>query len=94
MAEDGFAVFLGGITGVVVPAVMGILPVEVEHIVVAIGLGQDAGRRDAEVLAVSFHDGVCRDISVGLEAVAIHYNMVGAHAEGVECPVHGHDAGI
>ena len=39
VAEDAFAVFLGGIAGVVVPAVVGIEAVLVFHVVVAVGFG-------------------------------------------------------
>ena len=39
VAEDAFAVLLGGIAGVVVPAVVGVEEVLVFHVVVAVGFG-------------------------------------------------------
>ena len=39
VAEDAFAVLLGGIAGVVVPAVVGVEEVLFFHVVVAVGFG-------------------------------------------------------
>ena len=43
VVEDAFAVLLGGIASVVVPAVVGIEEVLFFHVVVAVGFGYDAG---------------------------------------------------
>jgi len=90
---DGGAVLTGGVACVVLPAVLGVLLGEVVHVVVAIGLGEDAGCGDGEVFGVAFYDGLVGEVVVGLEAVAVDDEGLGTEGELVECAVHGEDAG-
>ena len=53
---DGIAMFLGGVALVGEPVVLGIFLGQLVHVVVTIGLGEDAGSCDGEVLAVALHD--------------------------------------
>ncbi len=53
---DGIAVFLRGIALVGEPVVLGIFLCQAVHVVVAIGLGEDAGCGDREVFAIALHD--------------------------------------
>ena len=50
---DGLAVLLRGIALVGAPVVLGIFLGETVHVVVTIGLGEDAGGSDSEVFAVA-----------------------------------------
>lgn len=90
---DGGAVCGGGVALVAVPGVGGVLVVDGEHVVVAVGLGQDGGGCYAHVLGIAFDDGVVGGGAVGDEAVAVDDDVCGAEVEPVECPVHGGDAG-
>ena len=99
-AEDGGLVLGGGVAHVALPAVAGVLPGQLGHQVVAVGLGQNRGGGDAEVFAVTFHYGMGgnvhhRDgIEVGFEFVAVDYDMCRAHLEGVKGAVHSENGGV
>ena len=53
---DGFTMFFGGITLVAEPVVLGIFLCQTVHIIVTIGLGEDAGGSNRKVLAVALDD--------------------------------------
>lgn len=99
-AEDGGLVLGGGIAHVALPAVAGVLRGQLGHQVVAVGLGQNRGGGDAEIFAVTLHYGMGgnvhhRDgVKIWLEFVAVHYDMRGAHLEGVKSAVHSEDGGV
>ena len=103
---DGFAMLARGIPHVVLPVVLGILLCQVEHILVAMGLGEDAGSGDGLVFGVALHDagvGESKTLpaplfrgelwGVGLEAVAIDDDGFGSHDELVESAMHGEEGG-
>ena len=94
MLADGLAVLSRGVAHVVLPVVVGILLRQADHLVVAVGLGQDGGGSDGEVLAVALDDGGMGQVAVGLEAVAIDDDGLGPHLELVEGTVHGQDGGV
>lgn len=50
---DGIAVFLRGVALVGAPVVLGIFLCQAVHVVITIGLGEDAGGSDSEVFAVA-----------------------------------------
>ena len=103
MLLDALAVLLGGIAGIVVPAVVRVLLVEFLHVVVAIGLGKDGGCSDGKILAIAFHDGgvgqgmallsTVAVFVIGVESVAVDDEGFGAHGQGIDGSVHGGDAG-
>ena len=53
---DGFTMFFGGITLVAEPVVLGIFLCQAIHIIIAIGLGEDAGGSNRQVLPVALDD--------------------------------------
>src|SRR5690554_5708267 len=69
---DGGTVRFGGVAFVLVPAVMGVLPVGLFHPLVAVGLGQDRGGGYAEVGGVAFYDAVVGQVFIAFEAVTIY----------------------
>ena len=106
---DGGAVLAGGISGVARPAILRMLPVEVGHVVVAVGFGQNGGGGDGEVAGVALDEGGVRQGlgeegevgaveggtgAVGVEAVAVDDDKLGAHFEAVEGAVHGQNGGV
>ena len=91
---DGFAVGGGGVALVVVPGVAGVLVVQAQHVVVAVGLGQYAGGGYVHVLGIALHHRLPRCGAVGLEAVAIHADALGPHLQAVQGAVHGQYAGV
>ena len=54
---DGLTMFLRGIALVRAPVVLGIFLSELVHIIVTIGLGEDACCSDGEVFTVALHNG-------------------------------------
>ena len=68
MITDGQPVLPCGIAFVLLPAIDRIFPVELIHIVVTKGLGQDAGRSDGLVLPVALDDTLIRQ---GLATIAL-----------------------
>ena len=103
MLLDALAVLFGGIAGVVVPAVVRVLLVELLHVVVAISLGKDGGSSDGKILAIAFHDGgvgqgmtqlvTVAVFVISVESVAVDDEGFGAHGKGIDGSVHGCDAG-
>lgn len=96
---DCLSVCLGGIAFVVVPMVHGVFLVYVVHVVVAVGLGEDAGGGYAHIAGIALDYGRVGDGGLRMwrgpwhEAVAVYYDMEGDVGELVEGMVHGHDAG-
>ena len=85
---------LGGVTLVLGPAVLGVLLGQAVHVVVAVGLGENARRRYRQILAVALDDGRIWNEAVGLEAVAVNDDGLGAERQLVEGAVHGQYAGV
>ena len=97
---DGLAVLLRGIALVGEPVVLGIFLCQAVHVVITIGLGEDAGGSDSEVFAVALDNrrmgqllAVSR-VLIGLEAVAIDDDGLRAHFQLIQCPMHGEDRGV
>ena len=90
---NGFAMFARAVTGVVVPAVVGVAQVLFGHVFVAVGLGQNACGGYVLVLSVAFHDGGEGKVLVGRKAVAVDNDKPWARGECVEGAVHGHVGG-
>lgn len=84
MLAYGLAVLAGGVALVASPAILRALVVEGVHIVVAEGLGQNAGGGDGLVFAVALDDGGVGQGAVGLEAVAVDDYGFGSYAELVQ----------
>ena len=91
---DSLAMFLGGIALVATPIVLGIFLGKTVHIVVTIGLGEDAGGSYGEILAVALYYCGVRQVVIWLEAIAVYYDCLGTHAKVIEGTVHGEDTGI
>ena len=91
---DGLAMLPGGITLVATPVVLRIFLGKTVHIVVTIGLGEDAGSCYGEILAVALYYCGVGQVMIWLEAIAVYYDCLGTHAQGIEGSVHGEDAGI
>ena len=54
---DGLTVFLRGVAFIRTPVVLGVFLCQLVHVVVTIGLGEDARCCDGEVLAIALDDG-------------------------------------
>ena len=54
---DGLSMLLRGITFVGEPVVLGVFLSQLVHIVITIGLCQDAGSSDGEIFPIAFDDG-------------------------------------
>lgn len=91
---DAFAVLLGGIACVVVPTVVRVLFVKLQHEIVATGFGQNAGGGDREVFAIALDDGLIIDEGIGFETIAVDDDKFGAKCQGIESTVHGKDRGV
>ena len=84
---------------VAVPVILGVFLVYLLHEVVAVGLGQNRGRRDAHHLAVALDDGLvgngfaARGVLVGVEAVAVHQDVFGARGELIQSAMHRQNGG-
>ena len=99
---DGLAVFLRGIAFVGAPVVLGVFFGETVHVVVTVGLGEDRGSGDGEVLAVAFDDSGMGDVggnitnhgTVGTKAVTVDDDGLRTDGELIEGTVHGEDGGI
>lgn len=90
---DGGTMSGGGIAFVLVPMVLGIILMDAEHVVVAVGLGKNGGGGDVHVGGVALDDGGMGDVFVGHEAVAVDEEVLGTDAELRHGTVHGEDAG-
>ena len=92
---DGLAVLLRGIALVGAPVVLGIFLCQAVHVVITVGLGEDAGGSDSEVFAVALHDGrmgqllAVSRVLIGLEAVAIDDDGLRAHLQLIQGTMHG-----
>ena len=71
------AMFLGGIALVATPIVLGIFLGKTVHIVVTIGLGEDAGSCYGEILAVALYYCGVVQVMIWLEAIAVYYDCLG-----------------
>lgn len=88
------AMLLGWITFVVVPVVVRELFVQVVHIVVAVGLGQNRGCSDGEELAIALYHHGMGDAGIGLEAVAVDEQVLGTYLQLGDGTVHGQERGV
>ena len=64
-------VLLGGITFVAVPAIVGILLVQTQHILISMSLGQHRGRGNVGILAVSLDNTLIGQATVRRETIAV-----------------------
>ena len=91
---DSSSMLFCGIALVAPPIVLGIFLGKTVHIVVTIGLGEDAGSSYGEILAVALYYCGVGQVVIWLEAIAIYYDCLGTHAKAIEGTVHGEDTGI
>ena len=74
---DSLTMFLGRIALIAMPVVLGIFLSKTVHIVVTIGLGEDAGSCYGEILAVAFYYCGVGQVVIWFEAIAIYYDCLG-----------------
>ena len=67
---DCLAMHFGRIPLVLVPMILGIFLVNLEHEIVSISLCQDAGRSDTHVFPISLHNGCVRQVLIFVEPIA------------------------
>ena len=91
---DSLTMLLRGIALVATPIVLGIFLGKTVHIVVTIGLGEDAGSCYGEILAVALYYCGVGQVVIWFEAIAVYYDCLGTHAKAIEGTVHGEDTGI
>lgn len=94
MLGYGCAVQLGGIGGILVPAVLGEFFVQCEHVLIAMGFGEDAGGCDGFVLAIAFDDAMVRQLLVFVESVAVYQQLLRANFQAIDGAVHGQKRGV
>ncbi len=61
----------GAVAFVAVPAVFRMFVMDPVHVFVAVGFGQDAGRRDGGEFSISFDHTFVRDFRIGLESISV-----------------------
>lgn len=92
--DNSGTVLLGRIAFVVVPVVVRKLFVQTVHVVVAVGLGQNRGRSDGEVLAVTLYHRGMRDVGIGFKAVAVDEQVLGTYLQLGDGTVHSQERGV
>jgi len=75
---DGGAVFTGAIAFIAVPAIVGEFFVQLAHIIIPHGLGQDAGGGDGCIGGVTLDDAAVSGASVFYESIAVDEEELGA----------------
>ncbi len=83
-----------GIAFVLVPMVHRKFFMDLVHIGITIGFGQNRGGRNAHELTVAFDDAFMRDVAKGPKAIAVHDNIFRGRDQLVQGLVHRHDGGI
>ena len=83
----------GGIAFVGRPVVFGMVFGEPEHVGIAVGLGEDARRRDGEETPVPLDFAGVRN-GMGLEPVSVDQQVLGLLVQSVDGPVHGEVSGL
>ena len=91
---DGITMFLSGIALVGEPVVLGVFLSKTVHIIVTIGLGEDARSSDGEVFAVALDDRGVGDVVIRFEAVAIDDDGLRANHQLIQGTMHRKDGGI
>ena len=100
---NGFTMFPSRISHVVLPVILRVLLSQLEHVLVTMGLGEDAGGSNVLVFSVTFHYASVRKRCLGLgdggwwkvrlESVAVNDYGFGAKSELVKCTMHGEERG-
>ncbi len=83
-----------GIAFVLVPMVHRIFFMDLVHIGIAVGFGQNRGGRNAHELAVALDDAFIRDFAKGLKAIAVYDDIFRDRDQLVQGLVHRQDGGI
>ena len=91
--SDGITMFFCGITFVTLPVVVGKLFCQAIHIIIAIGLGQNAGSSNGEIFAITFHDGGGRQRMIRRETISVDNNGFWAYLQLIQSTVHSQDRG-
>ena len=104
MQTNRLTVLSRGIALVALPIVSRVLERQRVHVVVTIGLGQNAGGGNRLILGVAFHDaGIRQSLSfvgqslahaVGIETIAVDDERLGTELQLVDCTVHGQETGV
>ena len=71
----GKTVLPGRIAPVTVPAINGIFPVKILHVLIPVGFGQDGGGCNGHVYPISFNNAVIGDIPPRPEPVSVHKDV-------------------
>src|SRR5574344_2522809 len=91
---DRFSVFFGGISLVAFPVVLRVLLRQFVHVVITVGLRQDAGGSNGKILTIPLYNGGMGEVTVFFELIAIYDDIFGTQLELIERPVHGEDTGV
>ena len=92
--RNGCAVGLGGVACILIPAVLRMRFVELPHVRIAVGFGEDAGGCNAAELTIAFDDAVVWNVLVGVKAVAVYQQRLGAYGQLIDGAVHGQERGV
>ena len=90
---DGIAMDGGGITLVLIPMVLGIFLMNLEHIVVAIGFGKNAGGGNAHIGGIALDNGGVGNVLIGHEPIAVDEEVLGADFQLSHGTMHGKNGG-
>ena len=79
MPGNRLPVVAGWVALVLCPMVGRVFRLQLPHVFVPVGLGEDGRRRDGHVFSVPFHDAGVGSLPVWAEAVAVHDDIFRAH---------------
>jgi len=93
MAEKGRFVNWCGVSFVPFPSVLRMLQSQCLHVLIAMGLGQYAGRRDGEEPTVSL-DFTSVGYGMGPKSVSVNQEVIGTSGQAINGPMHGQISGL
>jgi len=94
MIAQGYAMLSGRIALVPVPPVDRVLPVQLDHMLIAVGFCQDGCRSNGSVESIALHNAGVAYLAIGLETIAINDQVPGVDLQAGQCPVHGQKGSI
>ena len=86
---DGVAVFAGAVTFIAVPAVVGKFAMELLHVFIPPGFGEDARGGDRGKNGIASHDTTVRSTPVADESISVDQQQLWPYFQLVERQVHG-----
>src|SRR3712207_2600893 len=102
--SDSLSVFSGGVSLIALPIIIRVFEGQGVHIIITVGLGQNAGGGDRLVFGVAFDDTSIRKLAtgvgqslannVGVETITVDNQCLGTHVQLVDSPVHGQETGM